>query len=251
MFHWSGAVSNLMSVAGNYTENLVPGEDDTVLFDGNPIRSAVLDAAFPEETLAGVEITSIYSGTFTVENDIFIRSLSIDQRSMSVALGVTVTANQVDLDGATLTGAGTFKLVADGLGNFGAMLVTNYPQDPNPIRTTTIEVGQFDIDATSTVTVQQSFKLDGSIAENQGTINWQNGTFSLANSALLHNTGTLSITGDTRTTTPAGFDDGVIENAGKISVNVVPTATVEIGATFIQFNTPNIVRPFEVSAGKF
>lgn len=98
-----GGVTNNWSEDANWSGDVEPGAGDVAIFNGTSTKNATIDATFTG-SLAGVNITSAYTGTITQA-----RSLTVGTTGWVMAGGTfTGSADTLDLNGVFTLSGGIF-----------------------------------------------------------------------------------------------------------------------------------------------
>ena len=128
---WTGSVSNVWTVAGNWS-SVVPGALDDVIIPSGAPNQPVISAATAVKSITVNSGASLTVGsvalTLTVGAGGISNSGTLNLNGTALLgalnnLGTTVTQGSTQLNGAVTTGAGS-TLVAQGINTFGGALLT-------------------------------------------------------------------------------------------------------------------------------
>ncbi len=226
--NWNGAVSSLMSVAGNYAGAVAPVAGDRVIFDSafqglNPnFLTPIADAGLAAN-LGLLQLNSNYNGVVTVDRNLTVNSVSAtlamvsSSQAIRVNAGRTLTATTVSLTGTSVLGAGVLSITGTmaAPGNFVEASSSTIP---------TIGVGSLTIDANSSMTLNTGVKLDGVAVTNNGVIQLIRGDITTGTASMITNNGNFEVYGNNHDyATNADFTNNGFFNVMLVDPNQVLT----------------------------
>ena len=251
-----GGATNNWSEAANWS-TAVPGSADIATFDGTSAKPATIDVSI---SVAGINITSAYSGTITQASGVTVTVGTSDY----IQVGGTFTGGDstIDFNDAFTLSGGTFTATSGTINVDGNFTVSGTPTFTVGTNTLTLDGGAATIDVnssltlyhltinstgTKTVAASDTLVVGGTLTLTNGSVNQATipagGTID-AQSEVTHastfdgGTGLLAITGTaTRTITLTGGGElpGVTLNAANVTMNGPSSSTTTFEGTTTSF----------------
>lgn len=214
-----GGTGNNASTKNNWSDNTLPINGDTVVFDATSTDDCTWDLAITGITF---QMNSGYTGTVTLDNDVDWDSATIDAGTLENGAHALVVQNAVVV-GATLGSA-----TSSGAWTFGSLTVNNGA-------TVNVTSGNMTLNGNLTLNDSCTWTKDGTIIVNAG--------LTIAdNNATAQDLGPVQINGaqltlDSSDATPEVKISTLARSGASTGNSVVATGSIQITVTGVTFET--------------